>query len=135
MIGYITIGTNNFEKAAHFYDELFKVIGVGRFLEADNYIAWGKNDGSAGFSITKPYDGNEATVGNGVMIALHASSTDEVDKLYAKAIELGATDEGAAGYRNEMPGFYVGYFRDLDGNKINAHYISMEDLSAASQNS
>lgn len=133
MIGYITVGTNNFEKAAKFYDELFKVVGAGRFLEADRYIAWGRNDGSAGFSITKPYDGREATVGNGVMIALAASSTDEVDKLYAKAMELGATDEGPAGYRDEMPGYYGGYFRDLDGNKINAHYISMEDFNAATE--
>jgi catechol 2,3-dioxygenase-like lactoylglutathione lyase family enzyme len=133
MIGYITVGTNNFEQAAKFYDELFKVVGVGRILEADSYIAWGRNDGSAGFSITKPYDGRQATVGNGVMIALAASSTDEVDQLYTKAMVLGATDEGPAGYRDEMPGYYGGYFRDLDGNKINVHYISMEDFNAATE--
>ncbi len=128
MIGYITIGTNDLEKSAHFYDELFKVLGIGRFMEFDTYIAWGKQDGSAGFSITKPFDGKHATVGNGVMIGLGAASTDEVDKVYAKALELGGIDEGPAGYRGEMKGFYAGYFRDLDGNKLNIHYISMDDL-------
>ena len=71
-----------------------------------------------GFSVTKPYDGNPATVGNGVMIALKMDSTEQVDAFYAKAIELGASDEGEPGPRGE--GFYAGYFRDLDGNKLNA---------------
>ena len=68
-------------------------------------------------SITKPFDGNPATVGNGVMVALMVDSTDKVDALYAKAIELGGTDEGAPGARSDN--FYAGYFRDLDGNKLN----------------
>ncbi len=41
-----------------------------------------------------------------------------MDALHRKALELGATDEGAAGPRG-IPGFYAGYFRDLDGNKLN----------------
>ncbi|MBO6550446.1 MAG: VOC family protein [Rhizobiales bacterium] len=135
MIGYITIGTNDIEKSAKFYDELFKVLGIGRMMDFEGYVAWGKKDGSAGFSITKPFDGKHATVGNGVMIGLAASSTEEVDKVYKKAMELGAIDEGPAGYRDEMKGFYAGYFRDLDGNKINIHYISMEDLNDFVSNS
>ncbi len=133
MIGYITLGTNDLEKSAQFYDELFKVMGIGRFMEFDSYIAWGKQDGSAGFSITKPFDGKHPTIGNGVMIALSAVSTEQVDKVYAKALELGGSDEGAAGYRDEMKGFYAGYFRDLDGNKLNIHHISMDDLKEATK--
>jgi predicted lactoylglutathione lyase len=49
------------------------------------------------------------------MLALPAETREEVDALYAKAIELGATDEGEPGER--MPTFYGGYFRDPDGNK------------------
>jgi uncharacterized glyoxalase superfamily protein PhnB len=69
-------------------------------------------------TITKPFDGNPATVGNGVMVAMKMPSKEAVDAFYQKAIELGATDEGAPGQRGE--GFYAGYFRDLDGNKLNA---------------
>jgi predicted lactoylglutathione lyase len=68
--------------------------------------------------VTKPFDGNPATVGNGVMVALRMDSNEKVDALYRKAIELGAKDEGAPGPRGD--GFYAGYFRDPDGNKLNA---------------
>jgi hypothetical protein len=119
MIGYITVGTNDLEKAAGFYDALFAEIGAGRFMEMDSFIAWATEPNAPAFSVSKPFDGNPATVGNGVMIALVLDSTDKVDALYAKALELGGTDEGAPGPRGEG-GFYAGYFRDLDGNKLNA---------------
>lgn len=105
------------EKSAKFYDALFAEIGAGRFMEMETFIAWSTDPAAPGFSITKPFDGNPATVGNGVMIALAVDSKDKVDALYAKAIELGATDEGAPGARSDN--FYAGYFRDLDGNKLN----------------
>lgn len=52
------------------------------------------------------------------MVALAVDSPEKVDRLYKKALELGATCEGPAGPRGE--GFYAGYFRDPDGNKLNA---------------
>jgi len=118
MIGYVTLGTNDIEKAAKFYDELLAVLGAKRFMEMDNFIAWAVNPTSPAISVTRPYDGNPATVGNGVMISLAAGSPEMVDRIYNKAIELGAQDEGPAGPRGEN--FYAGYFRDMDGNKLNA---------------
>lgn len=117
MIGYVTVGTNDLEKAAKFYDELFECMGAKRFMEMESFIAWATEPSAPGFSITKPFDGNPASVGNGVMIAFAVDSIDKVDALYAKALELGGTDEGAPGARSDN--FYAGYFRDLDGNKLN----------------
>ncbi|MCC3452059.1 MAG: VOC family protein [Microcoleus sp. PH2017_29_MFU_D_A] len=119
MIGYVTIGTNNLERAANFYDTLLAEIGAQRFMEFDQFIAWSVSPEMPGLAITKPFDGNEATVGNGVMIALQVDSPEKVNLVYNKAIALGAQDEGAAGPRDALPGFYAGYFRDLDGNKLN----------------
>ena len=119
MIGYVTLGTNKHDEAAAFYDALLGEIGAGRVMESDTFIAWGTGKKSPALSIIKPADGNEACVGNGVMVALIMDSTDKVDSLHAKALELGATDEGAPGPRGDG-GFYAGYFRDLDGNKLNA---------------
>ena len=68
-----------------------------------------------------PYDGKDATVGNGVMVALAMDSREKVDGFYRKAIALGATDEGPPGPRGD--GFYAGYFRDPDGNKLNAFFM------------
>lgn len=118
MIGYVTLGSNDIERAAKFYDELLGAIGAGRFMETDTFIAWATSPGAPAVSVIKPYDGKEATVGNGVMVALVVDSTDKVDALYAKALELGGKDEGAPGQRTDN--FYAGYFRDLDGNKLNA---------------
>jgi len=117
MIGYVTLGTNDFDRAAKFYDELLATIGATRFMEMDSFIAWSNNPQQAGLSIIKPHDGNSATAGNGTMIALGVENTDQVDAFYKKALELGAKDEGAAGPRGDT--FYAGYFRDLDGNKLN----------------
>ena len=118
MIGYVTLGTNNFEKAAKFYDELLAVIGASRLMQSDTFVAWSTGPKSPAISILRPYDGKDATVGNGVMVAIAAGSAKTVDALHAKAIELGGADEGAAGPRGGN--FYAGYFRDLDGNKLNA---------------
>ncbi len=118
MIGYVTLGTNDLNKAADFYDALAKEVGVGRMMENDNFIAWGEPGGAAGIGITKPYDGKAATVGNGVMVALEAKDRAHVDRIHQLALSLGGTDEGAPGDRGG--GFYAAYFRDLDGNKLNA---------------
>ena len=123
MIGYITLRTNDFERAAHFYDNLLAVIGAKRAMESPEFIAWGNSPNQARLSIIKPYDGQAATVGNGVMVALIVDSKEKVDAVYNKAIELGGKDEGAAGPRGDS-GFYAGYFRDLDGNKLNVFCMS-----------
>lgn len=123
MIGYITVGTNDLERAAAYYDALLAEMGAGRFLEDDRFIAWSVAPEQPGFSITKPFDGKPATVGNGDMTAFMVDSNEKVDALYKKAIELGGTDEGEPGYR--MDGFYAAYFRDLDGNKLNFFCMQM----------
>ena len=117
MIGYVTLGTNDLARAARFYDALLGEIGAKRFMEDDKFIAWSVSPTSPGLALTKPFDGKPATVGNGVMVALIVDSKDKVDRLYRKALELGGTDEGPAGPRGD--GFYAGYFRDPDGNKLN----------------
>ena len=123
MIGYITVGTNDLERAATYYDALLGEMGAGRFLEDDRFIAWSVAPDQPGFSVTKPFDGNPATVGNGDMTAFIVDSNEKVDALYKKAIELGGTDEGEPGYRTD--GFYAAYFRDLDGNKLNFFCMQM----------
>jgi predicted lactoylglutathione lyase len=119
MIGYVTLGTNDLERAAAFYDELLKLVGAGRFMETEQFIAWAVAPDKPALSVTTPYDGNAATVGNGVMVALAVDRPEQVDALHAKALELGGADEGAPGPRGDS-GFYAGYFRDPDGNKLNA---------------
>jgi catechol 2,3-dioxygenase-like lactoylglutathione lyase family enzyme len=118
MIGYVTLGTNDLATGAKFYDAIAAELGVGRMMDNETFIAWGVEGGGAGIGLTKPFDGNAATVGNGVMVALECKSREQVDKIHRVAMSLGAKDEGPPGER--FPGFYAGYFRDPDGNKLNA---------------
>lgn len=118
MIGYVTLGTKDLAKAAAFYDAIAAELETPRMMEYETFIAWGKPDGGAGIGLTQPFDGNEATVGNGVMVALQAKDKDQVHRLYDIALANGGTCEGPPGPRGE--GFYAGYFRDPDGNKLNA---------------
>jgi len=104
-------------RAAAFYDALLAELGGKRFMEMETFIAWGNTPGQPMMAIIKPYDGQPATAGNGVMVALAADSPETVDRVHKKALELKAQDEGAAGPRGD-DGFYAGYFRDLDGNKL-----------------
>lgn len=123
MIGYVTLGTNDLPRAVAYYDALFGSIDIGRFMEVDNYfVAWSPAPDAPGVSVTIPFNQESATVGNGVMVALFLDSPEKVDAFYHKALELGGTDEGKPGFRPEEAnkGFYAGYFRDLDGNKLNA---------------
>ena len=127
MIGYVTLGTNDLPRAAAFYDALLAELGAGRFMEEDTFIAWTTSPDAPGIAVTQPFDGKPATVGNGVMVALQVDSPEMVDRVYQKALELGGSDEGPAGYRENLEGFYVGYFRDLDGNKLNAFCFHMDE--------
>lgn len=124
MIGYVTLGTNNMQRAAGFYDELLAELGAKRFMEQETFIAWATSPESPALSVIKPADGNAATVGNGVMVALAVDSPEKVDAVHRKAMALGGKDEGAPGPRGQ--GFYAGYFRDLDGNKLNAFCITQD---------
>jgi len=121
VIGYTTLGTNDIARAARFYDALLGEFGAKRAMETDRFIAWSAAPGGPMFLVIKPYDERPATVGNGVMVALAASSKSQVDAVHRKALQLGAKDEGVPGPRGD--GFYAGYFRDLDGNKLNAFFV------------
>lgn len=122
MIGYVTFGTSDLARAAKFYDAIAKEMGTGRMMEEDTFIAWGAPGGAAGIAATLPFDGKPASVGNGTMVALAAKDKEQVQRLYDLALSLGGSDEGAPGPRGEG-GFYAGYFRDPDGNKLNAFFM------------
>jgi catechol 2,3-dioxygenase-like lactoylglutathione lyase family enzyme len=122
MIGYVTLGTNDLPRAAKFYDELLGALGAKRFMDQERFIIWSAAPDKPAVCVTKPYNGQSATVGNGNMTALVVTKPADVDRIHALAMRLGGVDEGAPGLRNGGP-FYCGYFRDLDGNKLNCFCV------------
>jgi catechol 2,3-dioxygenase-like lactoylglutathione lyase family enzyme len=117
MIAYVTIGTNDMDRAIGFYDALLAEIGVKRLFGMDRIKFYGTSTKEPMLAVCVPYDEKPHQPGNGQMVAIPGGSRAGVDKLHARALALGATDEGAPGER--IPNvFYGGYVRDLDGNKL-----------------
>ena len=116
MLAYVTLGSNNKEQALEFYDAVLGELGGQRVYANDRLQFYATGPGQPMIGIGGPYDGEAATVGNGVMPALSCKDRDTVDRAYKKALELGGTCEGEPGER--MPTFYGAYFRDPDGNKL-----------------
>jgi len=115
MIGYVTIGTKDMEKAKAYYTELLAPLGASVLMDMGRIALLGTGPDAPMLGVCLPYDEGDPQPGNGNMVAFAAGSREMVDQLYAKALELGGTDEGPAGER--APTFYGGYFRDPDGNK------------------
>lgn len=126
MIGYITLGTNDLARARAFYDALLAEMGVTRLMEfGERGSGWAASIGKPMLCIFTPYDGEPATIGNGVMAGISVDSRDTVDRMHRKALELGGTDEGRPGLRAAGgDGFYAAYFRDPDGNKLDVFNYS-----------
>lgn len=116
MISYVTIGSNDLEKSVPFYTELMATQGVAKLFDHPRGGAMFGKDGKLMLGVLTPFDRNAASPGNGSMVALELPSREVVDAFHAKAMALGASDEGAPGERG--PGFYMSYFRDPEGNKF-----------------
>ena len=123
MIAYVTIGTNDLEASAKFYDALLGELGAVRALENERVISWSAKPGTPMIGLIKPFDGEAAAVGNGSMVSLAADSSEMVDALHKKALEMGGTDDGAPGPRGDGSR-YQAYFRDPQGNKLSAVHRS-----------
>lgn len=122
MIGYVTVGTNDLDRARSYYDELFASVGGRRLMQIDDqrgFTMYGVAMNRPGVVVTRPFDGRPAEPGNGTMVAIVMDDTAKVDAFHAKALELGGTNEGDPGFRGDpKDGYYFAYFRDLDGNKF-----------------
>ena len=123
VIGFVMVGTNDLEKSSKFYDAVLAHLDLKKVTITERYIAYGhgSDDDQVKFYITKPHNKEDATVGNGTMVALSAETKEAVDKFHATALENGAVNEGEPGPRSD--GNYYGYIRDLDGNKITARCV------------
>jgi predicted lactoylglutathione lyase len=124
MISYAMVGSTNLPASGDFFDKVLGVVGAERMMKRDTAIMWGAGEGKPFFAACLPHDGNVATHGNGTMISFGCETTDQVDAMYAAAQASGGSCEGKPGPRGEDEQYYVGYFRDPDGNKFAAFYMA-----------
>lgn len=119
MISYVTLGTNDLDRAGAFYDGIAEILGHARLATTDRMIMWGTPGKGAMLCAIRPYDERPATPGNGTMAGLDCESVEQIQHVYDYALANGGKDEGKPGQRTEQ--FYAGYFRDPDGNKLVAY--------------
>lgn len=121
MFLYITLGTNDLDRAIRFYDPVLATLGLARLRSlADEAGYAAPGDSRCRLWVTRPFDGKAATIGNGSMPALVAPTRAAVDAFHAAGLLHGGRDEGAPGLRPFGPSFYACYLRDPDGNKLSA---------------
>lgn len=124
MLSYIRVGANDIPLSGRFYAAILTPLGylkkeVPNGVEFTFPDAPGRSPGPAAVYVAKPYDGKEASVGNGSMTAFQAETQEMVRSLHAAGLEAGGSDEGAPGFRPDYSAhFYVGYLRDPLGNKV-----------------
>jgi len=117
MIGYTTIGVHNIENAKKFYCDLFADHGGKIVIDAGRIAFVGTEKKGAMLAVCEPYDKGDPVPGNGVMVAFGMDEKSQIDAIHARAVELGATCDGAPGQR--IPDrFYGAYVHDPDGNKL-----------------
>jgi len=121
MIRYVDVGSNDLARAARFYDAVLGALGYTRLSTGPQSLGYGvPGMEQAVFWVMRPWDGREASAGNGSMPAFTAPSRAAVDACHAAGLAQGGTDEGAPGLRDYGPDFYACYLRDPDGNKLSA---------------
>ncbi|MFS6932098.1 VOC family protein [Klebsiella oxytoca] len=129
MFSYIMLGTNDLPRAITFYDPLMEMLGYPRGGRNEDIAWWGVFNGNntTALGIGRPFDKQDATTGNGVMVALIARSAEHIQQLHALALNQGSTDEGGLGLRPHYgEGFYSAYVRDPDGNKLAFVYYTAQ---------
>lgn len=119
VLSHVSLGTNDYPRAKAFYDAVLATLQIRCVMDFPGGAGYGRQFPE--FWIQAPHDRGRASAGNGVHVCFFAASQEEVKAFHAKALELGATDDGAPGGRPEYsPDYYAAFVRDLDGNKIEA---------------
>lgn len=121
MLLYVTLGSSDLERSGRFYDAALATLGIERRVTEDDELGYAApSDTRCRLWVLLPYDGKQASFGNGSMVTLEAPSRAAVDAFHAAAIANGGTDEGGPGLRPFHEHFYACYVRDPDGNKLSA---------------
>ena len=135
MLSYLMIGANDIPRSERFYTAVLGPLGYEKAEQKDAVVYTlpdisDRLDGPCAVYVKKPYDGREATVGNGSMLAFRVPTHAQVRALHRAGVAAGGTDDGAPGFRAQYSkNFFVGYLRDPLGNKL-ALFCTATDRAA-----
>lgn len=119
MLHHVSLGTADLDRARAFYDPVMRELGLARTLDVAEAVGYGA--GITVFSLNRPANGAPPAPGNGIHVAFEVERREAVDACYRAALAHGGTCDGPPGLRPEYDThYYAAFFRDPDGNKIEA---------------
>lgn len=122
MIAHTSIPVSNYERSREFYTKILAPFGYTQnmaFGESAGY-----NDGKNTDFWIKAHRGEMAKL----HVAFEAKNKQEVEDFYKTALEAGARDNGAPGYRKEYwSGYYAAFVLDPDGHNIEAVFYDYDE--------
>ncbi|MDO8410048.1 MAG: VOC family protein [Phenylobacterium sp.] len=121
VLGYMTLGADDLPAAVAFYDAVLATLGLTQLYAFEGWTGYGRAGDGQGQTlwVCKPFDGQAARAGNGVMLGFYAPTPQVVDAFYEAAMAHGGADEGPPGLRPQYgEGWYAAYVRDPQGNKL-----------------
>lgn len=120
MLGHLSFGVEDLERAAAFYDAALAPLGYVRVWTSVKGVGYGPPGGGDKLALF-PRPGQVVAPGAGFHLAFDAPSRDAVDAFHAAALAAGGTDDGAPGLRpHYSPSYYAAFVRDPDGHKLEA---------------
>ena len=116
MIAHTSLPVSDYEKSKEFYRRVLAPLGYTFTMDHPEWGAGGYEEGGH----TSFWIGKKENITPG-HVAFEAKNKEAVDAFYKTALEAGAKDNGAPGYRKEYwPGYYAAFTHDFDGNNIEA---------------
>ena len=120
MLGHLSFGVDNLDRAARFYDRILAPLGYVRVWANERAVGFGeagRGDKLALFA--RP--GQVAVPGAGFHLAFNAPNRAAVDAFHSAALAEGGTDAGPPGPRpNYGVTYYAAFVVDPDGYKLEA---------------
>ena len=91
MIGFVMVGTNDLQASSKFYDVVLAPLGLIKVETSETYVGYAQknNQEKVEFYITKPFNKEKATYGNGTQVSFLTDSKASVDSFHVIALKNG----------------------------------------------
>ncbi len=121
MIDHVSVAVSDLDVSARFYERALSPLGLARLVVRPGTVGFGK--AYPEFWINLRGGRAASAPGDGAHVAIRTRTAAAVDAFHAAALAAGGASDGAPGLRpqhGDGAGYYAAFFRDPDGNRIEA---------------
>ncbi|MFM9942859.1 MAG: VOC family protein [Hyphomicrobiaceae bacterium] len=120
MLGHLSLGVGDLERALRFYDAALAPLGCARVWQSAKGAGYGEAGGPDRLALFA-HPGAARAPGPGFHLAFRAATRVAVDGFHAAALAHGGSDAGAPGLRPQYSAtYYAAFVIDPDGHKLEA---------------